>query len=391
MAFKSQAELYQDYITELQSVAPGLTDVNEGSINDILAGVASTAVAEIQQTVIDEFKKTFFSTADGPEVTGGPDDLERLAVDHFGESFRRPSATKSTGTVTFSRPTSGAGNVTIPVGTVVKTEQNSAGKSVRFETTAAVTMTGLSINASVRAIVAGTEGNVQASKVTVIESSLTDSSVVVTNASAFAGGAPAEADAQYRETIRDLIEAIRGATVAAIVAKAKTVAGVEKATGKEFKEYVKVWDVANDVPVGDYFAINRAKLYVADANGTASDALLDDVAEAISSVRAAGVRVDVLAAEAFELDWNATISLNPTGPNYAELSVDPQPIIDEMTTYLQDLDVGEDFDRAAARAYILSKWGPAGTDDLTDFVTNSPSGNVDINEVQKIIPGTLEV
>ena len=78
--------------------------------------------------------------------------------------------------------------LSILAGTVIKTPTNAAGSSERFEVESDVTLTGLSINASVRALIAGVSGNVQANKVTQVETALTDPSIVVNNASAFAGG-----------------------------------------------------------------------------------------------------------------------------------------------------------------------------------------------------------
>lgn len=391
MATKSFQEFYDLFVTELQSQRPDLTDQQIGSMVDALAGVLSTAAVELSAISIDEFKKTFFKTANGPEITGGADDLENLAVDHFGDAFARPEAVKATGTVTFSRPNADAGNVTIPEGTIVKTAQNAAGTSVRFETELEVIMTGLTINASVRAVIAGPEGNVQAAKVIQIESTLTDPSVVVNNADPFAGGKATETDEEYRDTIKLLLQSLKGGTLEAIQAKALTVGGVEFAKAVEFLQYVKEWDIGTDDPIGDYFAIPRARVYIADANGTASQALIDDVSDAITEVRAAGVRVDVLGATALEQDWIASIALNVSGPNYATLQTDTTMITDVMRKYLQDLAIGESFVRPTAKTYIMSVFGPSGTNDLTNFTTSTPSGDVSVAAGQKIIPGTVSI
>lgn len=388
---RTQQELLELFVTELQNQNPDLTDTEIGSIIDVLGGALSTAVYEIQQLTIDEFRKTFFDTANGPEVTGSTDDLEILAVDHFGDDFKRPEAVKSTGVVAFSRPNADAGNVSILAGTVVKTPANAAGTSERFETESDVTLTGLSINASVVALVAGPSGNVQANKVTQIETSLTDPSVVVTNAAPFAGGEAEQNDADYRETIRTLLQSLKGGTLEAIQAKALTVGGVEFAKAIEFLQYVKEWDIGGGIPVGDYFALPRVKLYVADANGIASLGLVQSVQTAVDTVRAAGVRVEVLAAIALSQNWQGSITLNPSGPNFPVLSVDPQMIIDEMVKYIQDLPIGSGFNRAAAKNYIMGLFGPSGTDDLTNFSTSTPSGDVTATANQKLIPGTIGI
>lgn len=390
---KSQQELYDEFIAELQSQAPGLTDTNDGSQIDVLAGVASFAISELSRLTIDEFRKTFFDTASGPEVTEGPDDLETLAVDHFGSDFARPAATTSTGTVTFSRANADAGDCVIPAGTVVKTEPDANGESQRFETEAEVTMTGTSRAATVNAIVAGTDGNVLANTIVLIEDALTDSSITVNNGSVLAGGAEEETDAEYRETIRNLLVSLTGATLAAIQAAALEVAGVETATATENEMVVIEYDIATSLPVvaAAYFRIPRVILYIADADGTADAGLISDVQEAVASVRAAGVRVDIQAATALVFDWTAEIVLNPGGPNYAELSSDPQDIIDTMEDYLADLAIGADFDRSDADDAMEAIWGAAGTDDLVSFTTTVPSGDVAVAADEKIIPGDVEI
>lgn len=388
---KSQQDYYTIAQNQVQTQAPDLTDFTEGSSNDVIAGVVSTAAAEISKLIIDKFNKTFLNTAHGPEVTGGDDDLQTLAVDHFGDSFARPGASKAVGVVNFTRPNAAAGNVIIPVGTIVKTKKNANGEEQRFATEATVTMTGTSINASVKAVEGGTAGNVSAASVIVVESSLTDPTVVVTNSLGFTGGAAAMNDAEYREFIRNKVEIIRGATKTAIEAAANNVAGVEKATAIEILQAVIEWDIGLEVTIGSYFMIPRVKLYVADANGTASQALIDLVEAAVFPVRAFGVRVEVLGANPLPMDWSASISLNPFGPNFAEFSSDPSRIVQTMEQYIKDLAIGTGFDRGLARLAMLDIWGPAGTDDLTDFVTNVPSGNITASVNDKLIPDTVEI
>ena len=388
---RSREELYELYKNEVQATVETLTDFEEGSANDLLAGAMSLGVNELTKLIQDSFAKTFFNSANGPEVTQGPDDLQDLAVDHFGDDFARPDASEATGVVTFSRPTNAAGDVLIDVGTIVKTPVNANGESQRYATIAAVTMTGLSINASVLAIVAGPKGNVEAGDVSVIETALTDPTIVVTNAQGFGGGEAAENDATYRQTIKDLIKQLRGATIEAIEARARTVPGIVKATGKEFEQTVIEWNPAMETPIGDSFKIPRAKLYVADANGTANDALVALVQDAIKFVRAGGVRIDVIGATAIALNWLGQLSLDSGGPNFALFQTDPSLIVDSMTKYIQDLPIGATFDRILARAYILALWGPAGSGDLTDFQTINPAGNVDTADDEKLIPGTVGV
>lgn len=387
----SQQELYDLFKNEVQSRQPLLTDFEEGSKLDSIGGGLSTAGAEIVKSIVDFFAKTYFATANGPEVTGGPDDLEFLAVDHFGDTFARPAASPAIGNVTFSRPNTDAGNVVIPAGTIVKTPKDANGESQRFATESLVTLTGLSIQASVEAVEAGIEGNILGNVLTVIESALTDPSVVVTNPLAFSGGEAVATDAEYREFIRRKIETLRGATKAAIEASALNVPGIETATAIESLQTVIEWDIGGSMTVGDYFTIPRARLYVADVNGTASQPLLDAVIEAILFVRAFGVRIDVYAATPLPVDWSASIVLNPGGPNFATLSVDPTAIVETMEQYIRDLPIGTGFDRGLAKLDIMAIWGPSGTNDLTDFNTSVPVGNISATATQKLLPDDVVI
>jgi hypothetical protein len=385
----SQQDLYDLVKNEVQSRKPELTDYEEGSVNDSLAGAFSVGGQELIKTFIDLFAKTFFSTANGPEVTGGPDDLQTLAVDHFGDDFARPAAAPAVGVVTFSRPGSSP-SVLIPAGTIVKTEKDASGQEQRFATVSDVTLAGTTINASVEAVEAGTEGNVNANTVVKIESALTDASIVVTNAAAFSGGEAQDTDAEYREFIRNKIETLRGATKQAIEAAANNVPGIETATAIEDLQPVIEWDIGGSMTVGDFFYIPRVRLFVADINGVASDALIDLVDAAVETVRACGVKVNVISASALSIDWTITITLNPSGPNFALFSVDTSILEAWMAQYIRDLPIGTGFDKGLAKLALMAVWGPAGTDDLTDITTSVPTGNIAATATQKLIPGTIE-
>jgi hypothetical protein len=388
---KSQQDYYDDWKNAVQAIAPQLTDFSDGSELDSLGGATSEAGNEFSLIVNTAFAKTFIETANGPEITGGPDDLQTLAVDHFGSTFARPGPVSSEGVVTFTRPNAGAGNVTIPAGTVVKTSQDANGVSHRFSTVLAVLMTGTTINASAESIVEGASEDVLAHTVNIIESALTDVSITVDNPSPMVGGADTLDDSAYREYIYDLIAAVRGATLEAIQAKAKTVPGVVSSLALETEMSVIGWNIATSTTVGSFFYIPFAALYVADANGSADQALINAVQVAIDSVRAAGVKVTVYGASPDTLDWASSLTFNPTGPSFASLSVDPTPILTSMKDYINSLAIGTGFIRSVANAAIMSIWGPGGTNDLTNFVTVDPVGDVSATPTTKIVAGNMTV
>lgn len=386
-------DLYEAYKDEVQSRAPGLTDFEEGSNLDAMAGGTGVMAQELVKFIIDRFARTFIDTANGPEVTGGPDDLQNLLVDHFGDSFSRPGASQATVTLLFSRPNTDEGNVEILAGTVVKTDKDANGNEIRFATEIDVTMTGLSTEVSARAVDGGSDSNVSPNTLINIEDSLTDPSVTVTNALAATGGAPIDTDSEYREFARNQFDIIRGATGAAIQAAAENVPGVEIATLIESIIKVIEYDIGtDDIKVGaEPFDLPRGILYIADANGTASAALISDVEAAILTVRACGVVKQVLGATPISVDWIASYTLDPGGPNFAELNSDPSQVVASMEQYIRDLPIGTGFSRALAKQAILAIWGSGGTGDLTDFVINQPTGDIAADPEEKLIPGTVEI
>jgi len=383
----TQSQFYDIYKAEVQSQAGEFSDFNEGSMHDILAGAISTCMNELSELIVEEFMKTYFDLAEG-------DDLDKLAVDHFGETFSRPEASFATGSGIFSRLTTEKGNVTIPSGTIVKTKKNSSGIEIRYKTDAEVIMTGLSISANITAVEAGKSGVVNAGTITVIESSLTDSSISFSNSANTAGGEDKMEDADYREFLKQKILSLVGATLASIQSTALAVAGVFYAVPIIEKKIVIEYDIANSqiLAGAKYFTIPYPVLYVADEDGNSSTQLINAVKEAIALVKACGVEIIVKGAISAPIDWTASLTLNPSGPNYSVLQSDLSMIKEQMAIYINDkIAIGSGFNKPTANAYILSIFGPSGTDDITTFSTSVPSGNVAGAIGTKLIAGTVSL
>lgn len=395
---KSQQEFYDQYKDEVVALADELTDFSDGSMHDILGGAFSTCLNELSELIIAEFSKTFFSLASGTEAQGGSgdiDDLQALAVDHFGDDFARPQAEKATGEVDFSRPNTDAGDVEIAVDVIVKTEKDANGEEIRFAVTEAGTMTGTALTLNIEAVVAGIEGNITNSdKIVVIETTLSDPSVTVTNSSNTAGGTNELQDPEYREFIKNKIISLIGATEQAVRGAALAVSGVEIAELTTLERVVIDYDIgAGDILAGaDYFRIPYPIMYIADASGNSSDDLIQDVLDAIFPVKAAGVRIEVRGAVPQLFDWTASLTLDIGGPNYTELSNDLTKILDTMTEYVNTvLSIGEGFNKEEAKAYVMDIWGPGGTADLTSFSTSVPSGNVSVDSNEKLIANNIAI
>lgn len=389
----TQRELYELMKSEIESLEGDYTDFSDGSMLDIALGAYTTGMNEISELIISEFKKTYFETAHGPEVTGLVDDLQNLAVDHFGDSFKRPQANESTGSVTFSRPNTDEGDITVFSGSILKTKKDDAGNEILFETTEDLLIDGLTAIVSVVAQVAGIEGNVDIGKVIVIDTPLSDTSITVSNTEKFAGGENEEDDANYRETIRNLIQSLAGATKSAVEGTALSVAGVSIVTLQEIERIVIDYDIAMTAPVvgASYFRIPYPVIYVADENGSSSQALIQSVIDSLEFVRACGVKIEVRGATAFSLSWDGSFSLNAGGPNFGVLQSDFSIITDSMSDYINEINIGNSFIRTNANDYIMSIYGPSGTNDLTSFNTNFPVSNVSVQPTEKLISGTMSI
>lgn len=390
---KSQSELYDIIKDEIIAQNGDLSDFSVGSMLDVISGAFSISLNEITELIVSEFSKTFFDTAHGISVTGNTDDLNRLAVDHFGDRFKRPIAVESTGSVTFTRLNTDAGDVVLAIGTVIKTTKDSNGEEIRFKTTEAKTLTGLTIDATIEAFVGGADGNTDIGEVKVIETSLTDSSVTVSNSAKLAGGANEQTDPEYRETIRNLIQSLAGATKAAIEGAILAVPGVSIATLLEENQPVINYDIGGgQIEAGaSFFRIPNPIAYIADVNGSFSQALIDSVEQAIFPVKACGVNIQIRGAVAVLLSVDMSITLNGGGPNFSELSQDPQKIIDSMEEYMKALSIGVGFTKNDAKTAMLDIWGSGGTNDLSNLTINSPVGDVAILSNQKIIPDGVTI
>ncbi len=344
----------------------------------------ATAVGEILYVHQERQNKAYFSSAEGT-------DLEFLAIDRYGPDFARPLAQKAVGVVTFSRLTGAAGPIVIPQGTIVSTDTDVNGESQSFITRIPYTLIGLSVDASVEAVSAGVKGNVDPLTINNIDSALLDPTIVVSNALRTAGGKAIETDEEYRETILNLLRSQKGATKAALTAVVKEVAGVEFVNITEEIFTASRINPANNALIGEPFKLVVAKIYIADSSGTASQALVDIVAAQVQLAKALGVMIEILATQAINVDWTASVALNPLGPNYAEFQTNTAKIRQTMIEYIQGLNVGQQFSRIAGRNFVLSVWGPTGTGDITAFTISQPVADITTGPNQKLVPNIVEV
>ncbi len=183
----------------------------------------------------------------------------------------------------------GTTGTTLPPASGVLTKISGTGDATI--TYSAVSAPDCSISVAITAVVAGKlTGNAAVGTINSIETSLTDSSVVCSNAGN-STGADAMDTPTYRTYILNLLQAMRAAVIAAIEAAAQSVTGVVTATAIEIEQAVIFYNIATQSPVADqdWFFIPFATLYVADDTGTASSALIAAVQAAVDPIRAYGV------------------------------------------------------------------------------------------------------
>lgn len=210
------------------------------------------------------------------------EDLDRLVSDRFSPSIQRKQAVASLVTLRMQRLTGTLPAGSLGAGTRVRTPDGVEFGLLGIATFAAGSSGPVDVQA--QAVLAGTSGNVAAGTIRLFGQPPFDPTLVVTNLQVAAGGSDVESDASLVMRARDFFRTARRGTVAAIEFGALTVAGVARASA------VELTNPPDGLPSG------HVQCYVVDASGQANTALAEAVARALVEYRAAGIVVDVLAA-----------------------------------------------------------------------------------------------
>jgi hypothetical protein len=272
--------------------------------------------------------------------------LTRLATSYGSDAdswiadfgiITRLGAQPATGLVTFSRYTAAASAPVIPVGTTVQTTVGGISFAVYADTTnvaysaaaggyimAASTS---SVSAPVRAVVAGTIGNIAAGAISLITSSVPGVDTV-TNAGAFTNAIDFEADAAFKARFRLAINALAKGTEPAI---GLAITSIQ--TGLQYT-------IQENTTYGGATQYGYVTVVVDDGSGNISSTLLtaaqNAVASASGGVRAAGVIVGVFAATITNASVTATIT---SLPGYNHPTVVAQ-VISAITNNINALGLG---------------------------------------------------
>jgi len=282
MDFVSRLALYnigRNYaITRATKIAPSQVDTAGSDINLVVGGQSEVSYAVVLQ-LIQAFNSL---TLDG--ATG--DNLDRYALDRYGQQLPRKGATAAVGNEVFSRTVASNPAGTIPAGTIVL---STAG--YQFITTQPASFTSatgapsdLVASSPIRAVQAGALFQAGANTITAFQTPSSaigfDLSITCNNPVTTAGAADPEDDPTYRNRIRSFWLSARRGILAAIGQGATGVAGVASAYASEYIG-------SSGQPV------RLVQLSIADATGVANQQLANSVIAALNDYRAAGIQVVV--------------------------------------------------------------------------------------------------
>lgn len=266
--------------------------------------------------------------------TATGNDLDTFFDGDFG--FPRKLPQKANGIVTFSLLSVRSTATPIPLGTLV---QNFDGTQV-FEVIADTSIVGwsseqnayiipsgqLSVNARVRALLAGSGGNLQPGKVVSIVNGPADR---VTNSLALSGGTDTETDEEYRRRfplwINSRSKATRDAIYEAVIKLVSNVKLVENRRPPTV-----------EVPEGPeeeaYFTV-----IIDDGTGAPSAGLITQVTEAVEAVRGFTIEFTVIGPEAVDLLVAMIIHVDP---DFEEDAVS-NAVRDAIFAYINGLQIGD--------------------------------------------------
>jgi len=329
-----------------------VTDFNEGSvIRSFIEAVAKEVEGLYLKTRIGFIKSLI-------EVPGFIFGMEKEEEQH------------ATGEVQYSR-TGTSGEITIPVDSIVSTEDG-----LRFKTTEVGTIANGNTDSNlidVKAISAGKYSNVLADTITVMESPIPGAETV-TNPSEATGGLDEESDTQYMERFFQYIEGLGVCNNSGIKAMAKSIEGVRSAS-----------IVEHFPPEASY----NFTLYVEDGYGNATDTMIANVEEKLlgdgtegnEGLKAAGINARVLAPT--KVTQAITVEITPDG--VLSESLIQYNVEKAITDYIESLELGADIVRGMLVRHIMSANG------VVDIDLTLPAANVVISEAQIASLGVITI
>ena len=330
--------------------------VVEGDVSEMLLMAAAAMADKCIEDSARRFRATYVDGASGDELT-------QLASDHWG--IERFDALKTTGSLEFTRSNATAGAGIIPGGTVLATQPDINGVSLRFildvDVNFGVLDTG-PIVGTITAEIEGSAGNVLPNKVNRIVDNLFDSSITTTNPLVLVGGSEPETDPELRTRVRLFPSTLSRGTLSALEYGAMQVPSVKNATAIEA--------ISGDVTV-----------YISDAMGNASAAMISATAAELVNWRCAGTVIHVVAGAPLLLNVEYSLTVR-TGTNV--LGLEPI-IIASVEGLMNSLKIGETLYISAIQTAIRNV-DPV---NITEVVIGLPAASQTPLASELIRPGTI--
>jgi len=346
---KSFAQIVNDFAAAAQAQSETPLDFTLGSVFLALAEAHSGNVDWLQKLYLFALLVERLQTSSGGWVDTWTADY-MPPVD--GSNSPRLPATPATGQVTFSRTTPQS-QALIPVGARVATfdgaqvyqvyadSTNSAYNATIIPGGAFVVPAGqTSLNVGVQALNPGTAGNALANTITSIRSPIVgiDS---VTNPAAFTTALDQESDDALKARFKNYIASLAAGTVGAI-----TYAVQQLQQGLEVTVHENIDPDGNT----DYGAVT---VYVDDGSGAPSNTIVQNAANAVNGVRAAGVRASIIGATTLVANVTMNIVVDPAYNAQLVLGA----VTNSVSAYVNDLGLEKAlyFTELATVAYGASK------------------------------------
>jgi uncharacterized phage protein gp47/JayE len=261
------------------------------------------------------------------------------------------------------------GDITIPIGTRVKTETD-----LRFLTTAVGTLGLTTGDVAVEAEEVGVAYNVAANSIVVLEDDISGAESV-TNGSVASGGVDVETDYVYKSRFQAYIEGLGKANIAGLIEGALSVTGITSASVVELIPPVSNVNAKLYIDDGSAAGVSASKVTEVQA------AIDGDGTESSPGYRAAGVNVEVTKPGVVTQD--ATLSVTAvTGVDAEQLEIDVETA---LTDYVNTLGVGDDIIYNELVAAVMGVFG------VEDCTFTAPTSNVSVSATQVGRLGTVTV
>lgn len=352
---KSFAQIVRDQATAIQARASGLINFSIGAVLRSVAEANAGVVLWLQGMILQVLTVTRAATSIGV-------DLDSFVNDY---GLTRLGATAATGAVTFSRftPTSSA---FIPVGNRVQTADFTQTFYVSVDTTNtaySALLNGYTIPAAVASLTVpvvaqspSVASNVAANSISVILDSMIGVDTI-NNALAFTGGTSGESDASLRTRFVAYINSLSKGTEAAIAFAVQSV---------QLGMQLQIFENQQPGGAADF---GNVTVYVDDGTGSIPSTTLAAASSAAQAVRAAGVRMSVLAAT--KLVANTTMTI-VTAPAYNHNTVVAQ-VVAAINAYINGSGLGNTLSYIGVGGTAMAVTGVI---DVTNYTLNGSTADL---------------